>query len=171
MAGWKAILKKGFEEYANQEQADIICLQETKIDPVLVPSDILPGYQKFFSIGDKKGYAGTGIFSKVAPISTTLGIQIDEHDNEGRVITAEYETFYLVTSYIPNSGRKLVRLDYRMKWDKDFFAYLKKLDESKPVIWCGDLNVSHLEIDLANPKGNVRALFPSLPFAMQLTLA
>lgn len=135
------------------ESPDIICLQETKIEPSSVAD--IEGYHKYFSIGSKAGYSGTGIFSKEKPISVTYGIGVEEHDDEGRVITAEYDNFYVVTSYVPNSGRGLVRLEYRMKWDKDLFNYLKKLDEKKPFIWCGDLNVAHKELDLKNPKTNV----------------
>uniref|UniRef100_A0A7S4I9H6 Uracil-DNA glycosylase n=1 Tax=Vannella robusta TaxID=1487602 RepID=A0A7S4I9H6_9EUKA len=154
VAGWKSVTSKGFKDYVSQENPDVICLQETKIAPTAVPDDYLSGYHKYFSIGSKPGYAGTGVFTKKEPLSVTYGIGMEEHDDEGRVITCEYDEFYLITSYIPNSGRKLVRLDYRMQWDKDFFAYLKKLDEQKPIVWCGDLNVAHKEIDLTNPKTN-----------------
>jgi len=153
VAGWQAVLKKGFKDYITSEDPDIICIQETKVSPSVVPSDFLPKYHNHFNgCTTKKGYSGTGIFSKIKPISWTDGIGIDDHDEEGRVITAEYDKFYLVNSYIPNSGKKLVDLDYRKKWDKDFLAYLKGLDEKKPVIWCGDLNVAHNEIDLTNFK-------------------
>mmetsp|Transcript_21624 Transcript_21624/g.30232 ORF Transcript_21624/g.30232 Transcript_21624/m.30232 type:complete len:398 (+) Transcript_21624:79-1272(+) len=155
VAGWAAIIKKGFQEYVKNEDPDIICLQETKIDPKNVKDGYLEGYhQHFYACDSNKGYSGTAIFSKIKPISWTDGIGIKEHDTEGRVITAEYENFFLVNTYIPNSSRGLVNLDYRQKWDKDFREYLKKLDKQKPVIWTGDLNVAHLEIDLANPKTN-----------------
>eukprot|EP01119_Soliformovum_irregulare_P001652 TRINITY_DN11384_c0_g1_i1.p1 TRINITY_DN11384_c0_g1~~TRINITY_DN11384_c0_g1_i1.p1 ORF type:complete len:358 (+),score=105.55 TRINITY_DN11384_c0_g1_i1:15-1088(+) len=154
IAGFKAILGKGFEEYVTKEDPDIICLQETKIAPEGVSAELLPGYQRHFYAAAKKGQHGTGVFSKVAPIAWTDGIGDAEHDTEGRVITAEYENFYLVNTYIPNSGSKLKELEYRKKWDPKFLEYLQKLDKIKPVIWCGDLNVAHEEIDLKNPKPN-----------------
>jgi len=142
-------------DYVKNEDPDIICLQETKVEPKNVNASILPGYDShFYSCTEKPGLHGTGVFSKVKPIKWTDGIGIQTHDTEGRVITAEYETFYLVNTYIPNSGAKLVNLNYRKQWDKDFLAYLQSLEQKKPVIWCGDLNVAHMEIDLKNPKTN-----------------
>lgn len=152
VAGFKAIQTKGFQEYLKNENPDIICIQETKIDPASVTN--IEGYDHHFYIGEKKGYSGVGIFSKVKPIKYHEGMGITDHDGEGRLLVAEYENFYLVNTYIPNSGRGLKDLDYRMKWDAEFTSYLRKLDTVKPVIWCGDLNVAHLEIDLKNPKQN-----------------
>lgn len=114
----------------------------------------LPGYHQYYNYAEKKGYSGTALFTKKEPISVTYGIGIEEHDHEGRVITAEFEDFYFITVYVPNSQNELARLDYRMQWEKDFLAYIKKLEETKPVIYCGDLNVAHNEIDLKNPKTN-----------------
>jgi len=149
-------MKKGFAEYVKAEDPDIICLQETKIAEEMALKEKLPaGYHAYFNAAAQKGHHGTGLLSKIKPISVTRGLGIAEHDDEGRCITAEYEKFYLVTTYTPNASRGLVNLDYRVKkWDVDFLKYLKKLEETKPVIWCGDLNVAHQEIDLKNPKGN-----------------
>eukprot|EP01132_Coremiostelium_polycephalum_P001556 gene1556-1974_t len=160
VAGFNACIKKGFRQYLESEDPDIICLQETKMDPSKVPTSAIPdGYERHFIAAEKKGHHGVGLLTKIKPVSVKFGIGIDKHDNEGRVITAEYENFYLVNSYIPNAGtRGLARLDYRTKeWDVDFQAYLNKLKETKPVIWCGDLNVAHNEIDLKNPKTNTRS--------------
>jgi len=157
VAGWKSVIGKGFSKYVQDEDPDIICLQETKVNPKDVTSDFLPGYHSHFYGAEKKGYSGTGIFSKIQPISWTDGIGIPEHDDEGRVITAEYDTFYLVNTYIPNASRGLVNLPRRMKWDKDFLDYLQKLDAKKPIVWCGDLNVAHKEIDLTNPSSNKKS--------------
>jgi len=154
VAGFNAVISKGFADYVKNEDPDIICLQETKIEVAKVKADLLSGYHSHFLAAEKKGYAGTAIYSKIKPISWKDGIDIADHDTEGRCITAEYENFYLVNTYIPNAGRGLVDLDYRKKWDKDFLEYLKKLDAKKTVIWCGDLNVAHNEIDLKNPKQN-----------------
>jgi len=155
--GIRAVLKKGFADFIHQEQPDILCLQETKATQadVVVP-EALAGYTSFWNSAEKKGYSGTAIFSKVKPVAVTFGIGIAEHDREGRVITAEYEKFFVVNIYVPNSKRELTRLEYRQQWDRDLLAYLKRLEASKPVIWCGDLNVAHTEIDLARPKDNVK---------------
>jgi len=159
IAGFKAIMKKGLLEYITAEDPDIICLQETKIEEELALKHKLPEayHAYFYASKTKKGYSGTGLLSKIKPISVTKGIGLAEHDDEGRCITAEYEKFYLVTTYVPNSGAVLANLGYRVeRWDVDFLKYLKKLEETKPVIWCGDLNVAHLEIDLKNPKTNTK---------------
>ena len=140
-------------DFFNDIDADIFCIQESKMQEGQLTLD-MPGYHQFWNYADKKGYSGTAIFTKEEPISVANGIGIDEHDHEGRVITLEYEDFYMVTVYTPNSQNELARLDYRMKWEDDFRAYLKKLEENKPVIVCGDMNVAHKEIDLKNPKTN-----------------
>jgi exodeoxyribonuclease III len=156
VAGFKAVLGKGFAEYVSAESPDIICLQETKIEEEAGLKSKLPdGYHAYFYAAKEKGHHGTGLLTKIKPISVTKGLGIAEHDSEGRCITAEFDKFYLVTTYTPNASRGLVNLDYRVKkWDVDFLKYLKKLEEKKPVIWCGDLNVAHQEIDLKNPKSN-----------------
>ena len=151
--GIRACMGKGFEEYFKSADADIFCLQETKMQEGQLDFDP-EGYHCYWNYAEKKGYSGTAIFSKAEPVSVTYGIGIEEHDKEGRVITAEYEDFYFITCYTPNSQNELKRLDYRMVWEDDFLAYLKKLEETKPVILCGDLNVAHKEIDLKNPKTN-----------------
>ena len=151
--GLRACLKKGFLESMAALDADVICLQEIKMQKGQCDVDI-PGYEAVFNSADKKGYSGTAVFSRVAPLSVTCGIGIDEHDHEGRVITCEFADFYLVCCYTPNSQDGLRRLDYRMHWEDDFRAYLRALDANKPVILCGDLNVAHQEIDLKNPKTN-----------------
>ncbi len=151
--GIRACMGKGFEEYFNTVDADVFCLQETKMQEGQL--DFAPeGYHCYWNYAEKKGYSGTALFTKTEPVSVTYGIGIEEHDKEGRVITAEFEDFYFVTCYTPNSQNELKRIDYRMQWEDDFRAYLKKLDETKPVILCGDLNVAHAEIDLKNPKTN-----------------
>lgn len=151
--GIRAVLKKDFVKSVSDMAPDILCLQETKIhEPMPIPG--LKEYKDYWNCAERKGYSGTVIFSKTEPIRIIRGIGIGEHDTEGRVITAEYENFFLVNTYIPNSGRGLVRLDYREKWDRDFLAYLKDLEKNKPVVLCGDLNVAHREIDLKNPKSN-----------------
>ncbi|MBQ2055064.1 MAG: exodeoxyribonuclease III [Bacteroidaceae bacterium] len=153
--GLRACITKGFEDIFRQLDADFFCLQETKMQAG--QCDFSPeGYEAFFNYADKKGYSGTAIFSKHKPLSVTNGIGIDEHDHEGRVITLEMPDFFLVTVYTPNSQDELKRLDYRMRWEDDFQAYLKKLDAQKPVIVCGDMNVAHQEIDIKNPKTNRR---------------
>lgn len=151
--GIRACAGKGFMDFFNSIDADIFCIQESKMQEGQLTLD-MPGYHQFWNYADKKGYSGTAIFTKEEPISVANGIGIDEHDHEGRVITLEYEGFYIVTVYTPNSQNELARLDYRMKWEEDFRAYLKKLEENKPVIVCGDMNVAHKEIDLKNPKTN-----------------
>lgn len=153
--GIRAILGKNFMEVFNQMDADIFALQETKCQVGQVDID-LPGYHQYWNAAVKKGYSGTAIFTKKEPISVSYGIGIEEHDQEGRVITLEYEDYYFITVYVPNSQNELARLDYRMTWEDAFLAYVKKLDEKKPVIYCGDLNVAHKEIDLKNPKTNTK---------------
>lgn len=146
-------MDKGFMDFFNQVDADVLCLQETKLQEGQISLE-LPGYYQYWNYAEKKGYSGTAMFTKKEPLCVTYGIGMEEHDKEGRVITAEFEDFYVVTVYTPNAQRELTRLDYRMKWEADFLAYLKKLEEKKPVIFCGDLNVAHKEIDLKNPKSN-----------------
>jgi len=153
--GLRAIMGKNFMEFFNEIDADCFCLQETKLQEGQIEMD-LPGYHQYWNYADKKGYSGTAIFTKKEPVSVRYGIGIDEHDHEGRVITLEFEDFYLITVYVPNSQDELRRLDYRMKWEDDFKAYLKELEKTKPVVFCGDLNVAHKEIDLKNPKTNRR---------------
>lgn len=151
--GIRACAGKGFMDFFNSIDADIFCIQESKMQEGQLTLD-MPGYYQYWNYADKKGYSGTAIFTKEKSLSETKGIGIDEHDHEGRVITLEYENFYMVTVYTPNSQNELARLDYRMKWEDDFRAYMKKLEENKPVIVCGDMNVAHNEIDLKNPKTN-----------------
>lgn len=151
--GLRACMTKGFIDAFESLNADIFCLQETKLSEGQLALEI-PGYHQYWNYAEKKGYSGTAIFTKEEPLSAAYGIGIPEHDHEGRVITLEYEKFYFVTVYTPNSQDGLKRLDYRMEWEKAFLAYLKKLEEKKPVIFCGDLNVAHQEIDLKNPKTN-----------------
>ena len=151
--GLRACMGKGFMDFFNEIDADIFCLQETKLSEGQIEME-LPGYHQYWNYAEKKGYSGTAVFTKKEPISVTYGIGIEEHDHEGRVITAEYDDFYFIDVYVPNSQRELTRLDYRMVWEDAFLSYVKKLDEKKPVIYCGDLNVAHKEIDLKNPKSN-----------------
>ena len=151
--GLRACVGKEFEQQFKDLDADFFCLQETKMQAGQLDLSF-PGYESYWNYADKKGYSGTAIFTKHKPLSVTYGIDIDEHDHEGRVITLEMDDFYLVTVYTPNSQDGLRRLEYRMKWEDDFQAYLHKLDEKKPVIVCGDMNVAHQEIDLKNPKTN-----------------
>ena len=151
--GLRACVGKEFEQQFKDLDADFFCLQETKMQAGQLDLSF-PGYESYWNYADKKGYSGTAIYTKHKPLSVTYGIDIDEHDHEGRVITLEMEDFYLVTVYTPNSQDGLRRLEYRMKWEDDFQAYLHKLDERKPVIVCGDMNVAHQEIDLKNPKTN-----------------
>lgn len=151
--GLRACMQKGFLDFFNEVDADIFCIQESKLQEGQIDLD-LPGYHQYWNYAEKKGYSGTAIFTKKEPLSVTYGIGIEEHDHEGRVITLEYEDFYMVTCYTPNSQNELARLPYRMTWEDDFLSYLKKLDEKKPLILCGDLNVAHKEIDLKNPKTN-----------------
>lgn len=152
--GLRACVGKGFFEFLEAEQPDMMCLQETKLQPDQAPQ--VEGYQEYWCSAEKKGYSGTALFSKTEPLSVTYNLGIDEHDHEGRVITAEYPDFYLVTVYVPNSQNELKRLDYRMQWEDDFRTYVHSLDQKKPVIICGDMNVAHQEIDLKNPKTNRR---------------
>lgn len=151
--GLRACVGKGFLDYFKEQQADIFCLQETKLQEGQIDLD-LEGYYQYWNYAEKKGYSGTAIFTKQEPISVNYGIGKEEHDKEGRVITLEFEKFYMITVYTPNSQEKLARLDYRMCWEEDFKSYLLELDKKKPVIICGDLNVAHKEIDLKNPKTN-----------------
>lgn len=151
--GLRACVGKDFEQQFKDLDADFFCLQETKMQAGQLDLSF-PGYESYWNYADKKGYSGTAIYTKHKPLNVTYGIDIDEHDHEGRVITLELEDFYLVTVYTPNSQDGLRRLEYRMKWEDDFQAYLHKLDEKKPVIVCGDMNVAHQEIDLKNPKTN-----------------
>ena len=153
--GLRACVGKDFEQSFRQLDADFFCLQETKMQEGQLDLQF-EGYTSYWNYAEKKGYSGTAIYTRHKPLSVTYGIGIDEHDHEGRVITLEMEDFYLVTVYTPNSQDGLRRLDYRMKWETDFLAYLKRLDSQKPVIVCGDLNVAHQEIDLKNPKTNRR---------------
>lgn len=154
--GLRAVLRKNFLEYLAEEAPDVLCLQETKCTPddveVLWPAH----YRTYWNSAEKKGYAGTAVFTRHEPLRVTQGIRMQEHDREGRVLTAEYADFFLVNVYVPNSQRELTRLEYRQRWDADFRRYLKGLERLKPVIFCGDLNVAHTEIDLANPKSNVK---------------
>ena len=151
--GIRACREKGFEESFNLLDADIFCLQETKCQKDQFKID-LPGYHQYWNYAGRKGYSGTAVFSKTEPLSVQMGMGIEEHDQEGRLITLEFEDFFFVTVYTPNSQEGLKRLDYRMKWEEDFLAFLLKLQEKKPVICCGDMNVAHNEIDLKNPKTN-----------------
>lgn len=151
--GIRAALKKGFMDFFNDVDADIFCLQETKLSEGQLDLE-LEGYYQYWNYAEKKGYSGTAVFTKEEPIHVSYGIDMEEHDNEGRVITCEYEDFFLVTCYTPNSQRGLARLDYRMEWEDDFRDYLNMLKNVKPVVLCGDLNVAHKEIDLKNPSSN-----------------
>ena len=154
--GIRACVKKGFMDYFKDVDADVFCIQESKLQEGQIDLN-LPGYHQYWNYAQKKGYSGTALFSKKEPISVSYGLGIEEHDNEGRVITAEYEDYYVVTCYTPNSKTELERLDYRMVWDDAFRNHLLALDEKKPVLFCGDLNVAHNEIDLKNPKTNRRS--------------
>ncbi len=153
--GIRACINKDFYESFASLDADILCLQETKVQAGQAELD-LPGYHQYWNYAEKKGYSGTAIFTREEPIDVAYGIDIPEHDTEGRVITLEFENYYFVTVYVPNSHDGLRRLDYRMKWEDDFREYIKSLDKNKPVIYCGDLNVAHKEIDLKNPSSNHR---------------
>lgn len=154
--GLRSIHKKGFEEIFKEMDADMFCIQETKMQEGQLELD-LDGYEQYYNSAVRKGYSGTAIFTKHTPLSVSYDIGIEEHDQEGRVITLEYEDFYLVSVYTPNSGSELLRLTYRVTWEEAFREYLKELDLKKPVILCGDLNVAHKEIDLKNPKTNRRS--------------
>ena len=151
--GIRACVQKGFLEFFKEADADIFCIQESKMQEGQLELE-LEGYHQYWNYAEKKGYSGTAIFTKVEPISVQYGICVEEHDHEGRVITLEFEEFYMITVYTPNSQDELKRLEYRMRWETDFLLYLKKLEEKKPVIFFGDLNVAHKEIDLKNPKTN-----------------
>lgn len=151
--GIRACVKKGFLDFFKEADADVFCIQETKMQEGQLNLE-LDGYEQYWNYAVKKGYSGTAVFTKERPLAVTYGMAIEEHDQEGRVITLEYEDFYFVTVYTPNSQSELARLDYRMTWEDDFLAYLKGLEEKKPVVFCGDLNVAHKEIDLKNPKTN-----------------
>lgn len=151
--GIRACVKKGFLDFFKEADADIFCIQETKMQEGQLDLE-LDGYEQYWNYAVKKGYSGTAVFTKERPLAVTYGMAIEEHDQEGRVITLEYEDFYFVTVYTPNSQSELARLDYRMTWEDDFLAYLKGLEEKKTVVFCGDLNVAHKEIDLKNPKTN-----------------
>ena len=151
--GLRACVGKGFLEYVKESDADIFCIQESKLQEGQIELD-LPGYRQYWNYAEKKGYSGTAMFTKEEPVSVSYGLGIPEHDKEGRVITAEFDDYYVVTCYTPNSQDGLKRLDYRMEWEDAFLSYLKKLEEKKSVVFCGDLNVAHKEIDLKNPKPN-----------------
>ncbi|HYG33603.1 MAG TPA: exodeoxyribonuclease III [Clostridia bacterium] len=152
--GLRAVLRKNFLDYLAEEEPDVLCLQETKASPEDVEQLWPVTYTTYWNVAQKKGYSGTAIFTKTRPLQVRQGIDVAEHDCEGRVLTAEYADFYLVNVYVPNSKRELTRLPYRQEWDRAFLHYLKKLDRKKPVVMCGDLNVAHTELDLANPKSN-----------------
>ena len=154
--GLRAVLRKNFLEYLTRESPDVLCVQETKASAAYVEPLWSSEYAAHWNSAEKKGYSGTAIFTRVPPLQVTHGIGMAEHDREGRVLTAEYPGFFLVNVYVPNSQRELTRLPYRMAWDRAFLAYLTHLGRTKPVVFCGDLNVAHTEIDLANPKANVR---------------
>ena len=151
--GLRACVQKGFLDFFREADADFFCIQESKLQEGQITLD-LPGFYQYWNYAEKKGYSGTAIFTKHEPLSVSYGIGIEEHDHEGRVITLEYPDFYMITCYTPNSQNELARLPYRMKWEDDFLSYIKSLDAKKPVIFCGDLNVAHEEIDLKNPKTN-----------------
>ena len=151
--GIRACVTKGFMDFFNEIDADIFCIQESKMQEGQLELE-MPGYYQYWNYAEKKGYSGTAIFTKKEPMDVKYGIGIEEHDHEGRVITLEFEDFYMVTCYTPNSQNELKRLDYRMQWEDAFLTYLKELEKKKPVIFCGDLNVAHKEIDLKNPKTN-----------------
>lgn len=153
--GLRAVVDKGFMDSFKALDADIFCLQETKLQEGQIELET-PGYFQYWNYAEKKGYSGTAVFTKEEPLSVSYGIGVEEHDHEGRVITLEYPEYYFITVYVPNSQDELRRLDYRMKWEDDFLSYIQKLEEKKPVIYCGDLNVAHKEIDLKNPKTNRR---------------
>ena len=151
--GLRACVGKNFMDFFHEIDADIFCIQESKLQEGQIDLD-LPGYHQYWNYAEKKGYSGTAIFTKQEPLNVFYGIGIEEHDKEGRVITLEFDKFYMITVYTPNSQNELARLPYRMQWEDAFLAYLKKLEETKPVVFCGDLNVAHKEIDLKNPKTN-----------------
>ena len=161
--GIRSVLKKGFVDFVKKHNPDVVCLQEVKVSQALegemkaIFQKEIPDYKQFWNHAQKPGYSGTAVFSKIAPRSVNCGISISKHDQEGRVLTLEFKDFYIVNVYVPNSQRELTRLPYRTKeWDADFLKYLKTLEKKKPVIFCGDMNVAHREIDLSNPKANVK---------------
>lgn len=151
--GLRAVMNKGFMEIFSDLDADVFCLQETKLQAGQIDMN-LPGYHQYWNYADKKGYSGTAVFSRKEPLSVRYGIGVDEHDHEGRVITLEFDDLFLITVYTPNAQRELTRLDYRMRWEDDFLSYILELEKIKPVVFCGDLNVAHQPIDLKNPKAN-----------------
>ena len=153
--GLRSVLRRNFLDYLDAEKPDVLCLQETRCSPDDVEQLWPAAYTSYWNCAQKKGYAGTALFTKTRPLKVTTGIGILRHDREGRVLTSEFGDFFLVNVYVPNSQRELTRLAYRRQWDRDFLRYLKKLEQQKPVVFCGDLNVAHAEIDLANPKANV----------------
>ena len=154
--GLRAVLKKNFLEFIEEEKPDILCLQETKCTPDDVEQLWPATYTTYWNSAQKKGYSGTAIFTNTKPLEIMTGIGVSDHDNEGRVLTAEFANFFVVNVYVPNSQRELTRLPYRQRWDRDFLRFLKRLEKKKPVIFCGDLNVAHTEIDLANPRTNMK---------------
>lgn len=154
--GLRAVLRKNFLDYLGTEKPDILCLQETKCTPDDVEQLWPAAYTTYWNWAGKKGYSGTAIFTRTRPLGISRGMGVAEHDQEGRILTAEFPGFFLVNVYVPNSQRELTRLAYRQKWDRDFLRYVKKLERKKPVIFCGDMNVAHTELDLANPKANIR---------------
>ncbi len=154
--GLRAVLRKNFLEFLEQESPDVLCLQETRTTPDAVEQLWPASYTTYWNSAERKGYSGTAVFTRHRPLQVSQGIGRVEHDREGRVVTAEFEEYFLVNVYVPNSQRELTRLPYRLDWDREFLRYLKKLEKKKPVIFCGDLNVAHTEIDLANPKANMR---------------
>jgi exodeoxyribonuclease-3 len=153
--GLRAVLRKNFLEFIEAERPDVLCLQETKCGPDDVEQLWPSAYTTYWNVAEKKGYSGTALFTRARPLTVEQGIGIAEHDHEGRVLTAEFPGFFVVNVYVPNSKRELTRLPYRQKWDRDFLRYLRKLEKRKPVIFCGDLNVAHTELDLANPAANI----------------
>ena len=153
--GLRAAMGKGFMDFFRQQDADIFCLQETKLQEGQIELD-MPGYYQYWNYAEKKGYSGTAVFTKKKPVNVMLGIGVEEHDREGRIITLEFDEFYFITVYTPNSQNELARLPYRMEWEDDFLEYVKGLEKDKPVIYAGDLNVARLEIDIKNPKTNRR---------------
>jgi exodeoxyribonuclease-3 len=154
--GLRAVLRKGFLDYLDREKPHILCLQETRCGPDDVEQLWPAAYTTYWNVAEKKGYSGTAIFTRQRPLNLTRGMGRPQHDREGRILTAEFEDFFLVNVYVPNSQRELTRLPYRQQWDRDFLRHLQQLEQRKPVVWCGDLNVAHTEIDLANPKANVK---------------
>lgn len=156
VAGYRSVVKKGFEESIRNLDADIICLQEVKCEESEMPYKP-ENYKMYLNSAEKKGYSGVAVFTKIEPLSVAYGIGIDVHDHEGRLITLEYSDFYLINAYVPNSKKELVRLEYRMTWEDDFLEYMKNLEKKKPVILCGDLNVAHTEMDIKNAKSNLRS--------------